>query len=197
MRISAAKTRNSRRPGSGFTLLEMVIVLLILAVTIGGAVTFMIQSSDERQLRESSDHIELLAKRARTISILHQTPYAIEFRPGRVKLLPLAESGVDERTTALGRTIGGERVELAGPTGRQPVREEVVIDNDQAMFIRRWNSDALLPMSDRIIHIWRFDPDGLCEPVTVRLERGDSWMSSTFHPLTATVPEDGREFEFR
>lgn len=175
----------------------MVIVLVIVAVTVGGAVTFMIRSSDERQLLNTTEEIEVLAKRARTISILHQTPYAIEFRPGRVKLLPLAEAGVDERTTALGRTIGGERVQQAGPGGRQPVREEIVLGGDQSMFIRRWNSEAMLPMSDRIIHIWRFDPDGLCEPVTVRLVRGESWINSTFHPLTATVPEDGREFEFR
>lgn len=196
MRISAVKTRNNH-PRSGFTLLEMVIVLVIVAVTVGGAVTFMIRSSDERQLLNTTEEIEVLAKRARTISILHQTPYAIEFRPGRVKLLPLAEAGVDERTTALGRTIGGERVQQAGPGGRQPVREEIVLGGDQSMFIRRWNSEAMLPMSDRIIHIWRFDPDGLCEPVTVRLVRGESWINSTFHPLTATVPEDGREFEFR
>ena len=77
---SAAKTTESRR---GFTLLEIVIVLAIAAVIMGGAVGMMVYSSDERVLRDASGEIEMLAKRARTTAILQQTPYALEFRQGR------------------------------------------------------------------------------------------------------------------
>ena len=56
----------------------------------GGAVGMMIYSSDERVLRNASGEIELLAKRARTTAILQQTPYALEFREGIVRLMPLA-----------------------------------------------------------------------------------------------------------
>src|SRR6478752_6594950 len=90
--ISAAKTNKSPR---GFSLLEIVIVLAIIAVILGSAVGLMVFSSDERVLRNTSGEIELLAKRARTIAILHQTPYALEFREGIVRLLPLAQAGMD------------------------------------------------------------------------------------------------------
>lgn len=191
MTISAARTSKWRQPG--FTLIELVMVLGITAMVLGGAVTVMVFSTDERDLRNASGEIQVLAKRARTISVLHQTPYAIEFRPGKVRLLPFSEAGADERKTALGRSIGGERVERAEPGGRTPVREEISIGSDITMFIRRWNSDALLPMSERVTHVWRFDPDGLCEPVSIRLVLGDSWAEDTFHPLTAGVQDSQLE----
>lgn len=178
--ISAVRTCDRHR---GFTLIEIVMVLAISAMLLGGAVALMVFRTDERALRNAAGEIELLAKRARTIAILHQTPYALEFRPGSVRLLPLAEAGQDETKTALGQTIGGEKVE----TDDGSVHDAYTLDGDMACFVRRWNSADWLPMSDRIIHVWRFDPDGLCEPVSVRLSVGPNFIETTFHPLTATV----------
>ena len=68
------------KPQRGFTLIEIVMVLAIAGVVMAGAVGFMISSSDERALRNTSGEIELLAKKARASAILHQTSYALEFR---------------------------------------------------------------------------------------------------------------------
>lgn len=178
--ISAARTCKQRR---GFTLIEIVMVLAIAAMLLGGAVALMVFRTDEKTLRNDAGEIELLAKRARTIAILHQTPYAIEFRPGRVRLLPLAEAGQDETKTALGQTVGGEKVEPGGGS----VHDEIALDASMTCFVRRWNTSDWLPMSDRIVHVWRFDPDGLCEPIGVRLSIDSNYIEITFHPLTATV----------
>ena len=43
------------------------------------------------------------------------------------------------------------------------------------------------------MHVWRFDPDGLCEPISVRLTLDKSWMEDTYHPLTATIRESALE----
>jgi hypothetical protein len=160
-------------------------VLAITAALIGGAVTFMVFNSDERELRNASGEVELLAKRARTIAILQQKPYAIEFRPGSIRLLPFAEAGQDETQTALGQTIGGEVVETGSQNG--PVRDRINLNAPMEPFVRRWNTEDWLPMSDRIIHVWRFDPDGLCEPLGVRLNLGRNYIETIYHPLTATV----------
>ena len=71
--ISAAKT-NNRLPG--FSLLEIVMVLAIASIVMGGALGMMVMHSDEHVLRRASGEIELMAKRARTTAILKQTPYA-------------------------------------------------------------------------------------------------------------------------
>ena len=180
---SAARTNNKR---AGFTLLEIVIVLAIASVVMGGAVGYMIYSSDERVLRNTSGEVELLAKRARTISILQQTPYALEFREGVVRMLPLAQAGRDEKRTAGGRRIGGEPAEEADSGGEALTFD---LDPEMKVFVKRWDSNEWLPTEKNAIHIWRFDPDGLCEPLSIRYALERSWAEDTFHPLTASIRE--------
>lgn len=186
--ISAVKT-NDRGRLRGFTLLEIVIVLAISAVVMGGAVGLMVYSSDERVLRNASGEVELLAKRARTTAILLQTPYALEFREGIVKLMPLAEAGRDEKRTVGGHRIGGEKVVEEGGGERWEYR----LEGGMQVWVRRWNSSEWLATRKDTVHVWRFDPNGLCEPVSVRLALEKSWIEDTFHPLTATVRESFME----
>ncbi len=183
MMISAVRTRNNR--SRGFSLLEIVIVLTIAALMMGGAVGLMVYSSDERVLRNASGEIELLAKRARTTAILLQTPYALEFREGIVKLMPLAEAGRDEKRTVGGRRIGGEPVVREGSGERW----EYPLEGGIQVSVRRWNSAEWLATRKNAVHVWRFDPDGLCEPISVRLALDKSWAEDTYHPLTATIRE--------
>lgn len=185
--ISVAKTT---RRAHGFTLLEIVIVLAIAAVIMGGAVGMMIYSSDERLLRDASGEIEMLAKRARTTAILQQTPYALEFREGIVRLMPLAQAGRVEKRTVGGRRIGGEPVEDEGGGNRW----ELPLERGISVFIRRWNSGQWLATVKDTVHVWRFDPNGLCEPISVKLVvDGKSWSEDTYHPLTATIRESQLE----
>jgi len=185
---SAARTTDRR--SRGFTLLELIVVLSIAAIVLAGGVGMMIYSSDERELSDVSSGIELLAKKARTMAILQQTPYALEFRDGVVKLLPLANAGMDETRLSSGRQVGGEvDDESAG------VVDSYHLSGDVGMFVRRWNSDAWLTTRNKSIHIWRFDPNGISEPLGVRLTLNDSWSEDTYHPLTATIRD--RQFEMR
>lgn len=178
--ISAVRTNNRPR---GFTLLEIVIVLAIAAMVMGGAAGFMVYSSDERVLRDVSGQIELLAKRARTTSILQQTPYALEFRLGIVRMLPLARAGI----------IGKERPGLGDLAESVDDDQQVALKGDMQLSILRWNSEKWLGTGKNSIHVWRFDPDGLCEPISIRLSLDKSWMEDSYHPLTATIRDSQLE----
>ncbi len=174
----------------GFTLLEIVIVLMVFALILGGAITTVVLSSSERTLTNTSSEIELLAKKARTAAILHQKPYAIEFHENKLRLLPFAEASESERTTALGNEIGGTAVDDEdGPT----LREEITIDPDITLGVRRWNTKDFVAPSKNFVPVWRFDPNGLSEPITVRMTVGESYAQDTYHPLTATISDSELE----
>ena len=174
----------------GFTLIEIVIVMAIVAVVMGGSIAAMLHSSPEKVLTNASGEIELLAKKARSAAILHQKPYAIEFHENRLRLLPFAEASESERTTALGNEIGGTAVDSeGGPT----LREEISIDSDIALGVRRWNTEDFVVPSKNFVPVWRFDPNGLSEPITVRMTVGESYAQDTYHPLTATIADSELE----
>ena len=174
----------------GFTLIEIVMVIAIAAIVMGGAVGLMVFSSDERTLRNASGEIELLAKRARTISILKQTPYALEFRHGMVRLLPLAQTGVENKKISRSNP---KRNLQAPESASADESRQLALEDGLKISIRRWNSDEWLNTAKDAVHIWRFDPDGLCEPLSVRLALGTSFIEDTYHPLTATIRESQLE----
>jgi prepilin-type N-terminal cleavage/methylation domain-containing protein len=193
--ILAARTTDRR---SGFTLIEMVMVLALAALVMAGAVGMMVYSSDQRQLERKSSEIEVFAKRARTIAQLQQKPYALQFIPGKVRLLPFAEASKSESLMPSGRPVGGAHA--TEPEGEPsaviaPVYDEISLEGDFAVFVRRWASDAWLPMNERQPQVWRFDPDGLCEPLGVRLTLGESWVEQGYHPLTASVTDLSTQFK--
>lgn len=177
--ISAARTN---KPQRGFTLIEIVMVLAIAAIVMGGAVGLMVSSSDERALRNVSGEIELLAKRARTIAILNQTPYALEFREGVVRLLPFAQAGLELK-----------KGELEMPTSSAEESRQIQLEDGVEISVRRWNSEQWLNTEKKAVHVWRFDPDGLCEPISVRMSLDKSWAEDSYHPLTATISDSQLE----
>jgi len=180
----------TKRGSGGFTLLEIVIVLMVFALLVGGAITAVVLSSSERALTNASGEIELLAKKARTAAILHQKPYAIEFHENSLRLLPFVEASETERTTALGNEIGGTAEEdSSGAT----MREEISIDPDIAVSVRRWNTQDFVAPSKSFVPVWRFDPNGLSEPITVRMTVGESYAQDTYHPLTAAIADSELE----
>jgi prepilin-type N-terminal cleavage/methylation domain-containing protein len=179
-------TKTNKRSRGGFTLLEMVMVLALAAVLMGGALGIMLSSSDEKTLNHATGEIELLAKQARTISILHQTPYALEFREGVVRLLPFAQAGGD----------GKRAIEATDPAGGSENRV-YHFDPGVTVSVRRWNTDRWLAAAKDDVHVWRFDPDGLCEPISIHVGYGNSWMEDTFHPLTASAILEEKSSEIR
>lgn len=186
---SAARTTD-RAPG-GFSLLEIVMVLAIAAMVMGGAVGLMVYHSSESELRRVSSEIEVLAKQARTISLLQQKPYAVQFVPGKVLLRPLAEiTGVLETTNPRGEEGSGSPSESSAP-----IHKEITLRPELELSVRRWASDSWLQPDEKKSQVWRFDPNGLCEPISVRMVYDGSTMENDFHPLTAAIRESYMEIK--
>jgi prepilin-type N-terminal cleavage/methylation domain-containing protein len=183
----------TQRRASGFTLLEMVIVLALIGLAMGGAITLFITTSAERQLKSSAGDLELLAKRARSVAMVQQTPYAITFFENSVRLSPLVEAGYSDDEIKARQQLEADALAAGGTAPKfNPVRETVSLSNFD-LFVRRWGSNNWVPMRRNDPQVWRFDPNGICEPVGVRIEYEDGWMEMEFHPLSANVRERSME----
>ncbi len=199
--ISAARTNAAGT--RGFTLLELVIVMMVVALLGAGAIGYMILSSDERSLNNASAEVEVLAKRARTIAALQQRPYALEFFENRISLMPLAEAMVDpgdredilaaQEDAAAERAAASEDGMPPAASGFESVHAGWELDPEMRLLVRRWASDEWLAISGGNRQVWRFDPEGFCEPIAVRIQIGESWKESEFHPLTGSIRDSFSE----
>lgn len=183
MTLTVRTTNSFCRRGGGFTLLEITVVMALAMMMVGAALGLMISSPTESALKGTSGKIEGFAKRAHMVAMLHQTPYALEFTPTKVRLLPLAELSIGH----------SEKREKSIHT-RPPVHDEILISGMTAS-LRRWNASEWLPLDVKHPLVWRFDPDGLCEPLSVRLTMEKGWISQAFHPLSATAHETEMEIK--
>ena len=175
MTISAVRKSSNRR--KGFTLLEIIVVLALTMLVIGGAIGAMYLNRDEARLKGSINDIEMLAKRARTVAVLQQRPYALEITREGVEMMPLAEAMIDP----------GERKDWLQEDG---VYDGWLKEEEMGLLVRRWASTDWLPLKRDETHVWRFDPDGVCEPIGLRIQlENGNWISTSFHPLSA-APSD-------
>ncbi len=183
------KQRNRR----GFTLLEMVIVLALIGLAMGGAMALFITTSAERRLKGTAGDLELLAKRARAVSMVQQTPYAITIFSESVRLSPLVEAGyTDDQLRERQDTEEAAR-DMGLPAPKfSPVRESVSLEG-YAVAVRRWGSDNWVSMLRNDPQVWRFDPNGVCEPMGIRVEYDDGWIEMEFHPLNASIRDRSME----
>ena len=170
-------------------------MLVLITLMVGGAVGYMVVSDDERALRRSSVEVESLAKRARAVAALQQRPYALEFYEQTVTLMPLAEAMIDPRDREKMMAHQEQMIaEGAAPAPAfSPVHASWTVDEDLRLFVRRWASDTWLPVDTKNRHLWRFEPEGFCEPLGVRFAADRSWLEAEFHPLTGGIREESQE----
>ncbi len=196
-KMTLAARTPSKASAGGFTLLEIVIVLLAIAVVAGSAIGMMVLSRDERVLSEATGEVGLLAKRARTLAALQQRPYALEFYENRVTLMPFAEAMLDpeQRATAAAalEAEAAESPDAVAASRFNSIHASWAAGDEMQLYVRRWASDQWVPIDGKNRQVWRFDTEGFCEPVRVRFQLGKSWEEAEFHPLTASIRDRSSE----
>lgn len=76
----------------GFTLIEIMVVLLIVAITIG-MVGINLQRGDNNRVQEEADRIVILLQAAREEAILQGQVFAVQFDQGGYRFLRLNNKG--------------------------------------------------------------------------------------------------------
>ena len=144
----------------GFTLIEIAIVLAIIVLIIGAAVPLSSGFMGEQRLRDVVRELLVLAKTARSEAM----------STGRASAVVFGKKGFG----------------LARP-GEEELAERYLLPRGMAYVLVPFGEErAVKPDGQR----WIFQPTGLCEPVTFRLEEDEAWMQVSFDPLTANIAEE-------
>jgi len=81
--------------------------------------------------------------------------------------------------------------------GSQSWPRREVIEGDYFVEVRRWGTDNFIPIVEREEQTWIFDPNGLCEPVAVRISKDDgrNTITRVFHPLTGLAADEATSID--
>ncbi|MDA0812860.1 MAG: prepilin-type N-terminal cleavage/methylation domain-containing protein [Verrucomicrobia bacterium] len=176
------RTNRGQRLSTGFTLIEIVIVLAILALMTGLTVLSINSVSSERQLRGPAENFKDFAKQARMFAIVEQRPYQVLMTPRSIRL------------QSSGQVLNEDYVNKDGELNENiPSIKRYDLDDDTRMLIRRWRDQDWRPVK---IDSWVFEHTGICEPLSVRFERvtDGSFLELTFNALTANVENENARF---
>ncbi len=206
-------TGSSPLSSRGFTLVEVVIAITVVAILTGLAVPAIDGVQRERNAREPVTELVLLAREVRGRAMAEQRPYQIVFdnegfrasrffNPygGREEFETLREElkqielrdeiieASESRGIALEETVpdpARERVE-------EGIRfiKEYEIGSDLQVSLRFWDDTQWTVMAGSEYRRWIFQPSGMCEPMRVRVEAEKSFFEVEFHPLTADVKSE-------
>ncbi len=184
------KSRLTWRTGQqrGMTLLETILAMVIVLVVIGVGLAYQFTSNDKELLRKASIRIEAMSSRGHAMSVLHQKPFWIRIEHDKIVL-----AGADVR-----RQAPEDQVGISGLTEDEEFSEsnEEIYDTleagETAIALRRWGTqdDAWIEPEEGESIVWQFQSTGLCEPVSIRVAREDSYIIMHMNPLTARVDEE-------
>ena len=156
---------------SGFSLLEMIIVLALIMLFSGFLVVGLGNDKPERLLTRASSEIKAAALRASQMALLHRRDYYVHFvdRSAILSESPvspaeqLAVAGADSRTIE-----------------RYPMPDEVKAEL-QLPGTKEWRNPSGFS--------WRFRSSGLSDPVLLRYSYDRSFIELNFNVLTARAEE--------
>ena len=215
----------------GFTLIELVLALMVIAMLVGVAIPAMQGLSDERDARKPIDELSRMVLEVRTRAMLEQEAYQIVFDADGIYALryfhpfrnrddfkqlliemkkPQQAVGAAKEDVARATPVATS-VEGAGPGApvetKQTLPSEIEKShltpqtsqrrdsfllkydkpNDLDLTVHFWGDTQWYKAENDFFRRWIFQPSGMCNPLQVRIEKGDSFFEVQFDPMTGEI----------
>jgi prepilin-type N-terminal cleavage/methylation domain-containing protein len=171
---------------TGFTLLEMCMVLLVIAILAGLSMPAMQSAFTEQAVRRDAHQLALMVKTAMIQSAEQHRTYVIDLTDTTMALHPEGETAADPDASA---STNDEDASADDSSAPQDV--EITSDLDppnQLLAPDPLKADAWSAMPPDTQ--WVFEPGELCPASRVRLKRGDAWLEMSFNALTGNVENE-------
>ena len=174
--MNIVRGHRSNKHSSGFSLLEIVFVLGLIAVLVTWITVSVSTVETEDKLRAASGEIIAMAAQARNIAVRQQRVYEVVLTEEKVSLAPKYPKFEEY-----------EQEEGEQPLAHKDITSSRDNDDEVTYEILRWRSDDWIELEkDKEVTV-SLDPSGLVEPISIRCTIDKSWIMQELHPLTAHV----------
>lgn len=206
------------RAQGGFTLVEIVVTLTIIAVAFTITVPVVNSLRQEQQAREPVIELVRLAKEARIRAMREKRPYQVAFYPGGFvasryfsPYLQLAELNImlEEAETGEYRSnpnADDNDSDLDAGAGETPKTDLPIaptapklddhwqmrynLQPDSHYSLKFWNEVVETAVEGDVVKLWVFQPTGICQPLKLHLERPGVFFDVEFGALTADITRE-------
>lgn len=202
----------------GFTLVEIVIALTIVAVLAAASMPMLKGFQEERVAREPVTALLKLAREARLRAMQEKRPYQVAFHATGFtasryfnpylqleQLNEFLESG--EEAPAVQSTMQeGEKTDIDSgggsnkttdlPIAPPPPKydehwsEEYKLPQEVKYTIQHWYDAEPTTIEGEAVKLWVFQPSGVCQPLKVHVEGPASTFDVEFAALTADIVKE-------
>ncbi len=166
---------------AGFTLIEIIVVILLIITIIGIGILSLTAEGTRKQIEEPAADLKVLARRALTSAINERHAFAIHFTVDSFSLregsgaVAVEEAEADPRFAAL---YDEQRTNAGGVVEAHKL-ENLTVE------VRRWGEKHFRAPMEEGGDYWVFEPSGICEPIGVRLLHREGSIEMHFNPLSA------------
>lgn len=217
MRARPSSVRHAAA-GPGFTLVEIVIALTILAILAGVTIPTVRSIEREREARAPVSELARLARTVRARAMREQQPYQIAFDDRGFHAARFFNPyGKSEEFDALVQEIAQieqrqEIIEASKARGMDPeagleptaqdradealteglrYHESYEMPDGVRYSLMFWGETDWIDMqSSGEFRRWVFQPSGMSQPLKVRVESDNAFFEVDFHPLTGDVKSE-------
>ncbi len=202
VQLQVAQKRSASRL-TGFSLIELVIVMALIATVLTVALVSSFGRDGEKKLRRGTDAISGMVRRARAFAMLQQKVFLVTIEPNQIHIGAM-QAPPQEDKRRLRTSLRAREEEVDPSEVRQdfaPINESESWDEDLKIEIKRWGSKNWVEIEDdgdsqiKVRQVLRFEPSGISEPFAIRVTSKDGYIMQEFHPLSASVSNE--EFEIR
>jgi len=171
-----------RRGVSAFTLLEMIMVLVILAIMAGLSIPSIQTAFTEQAVRKDSHQLALMVKTAMIKTAEQHRNYEIDLSPTEMALHPVGQTAADPDAEA-----DSDTADDTTPVTAAPVDVSVTSEIDSANKLQTPDLTKVNAWVDIPPTTWVFQPGELCPATRVRFSRGPAWLEMSFDALTGNM----------
>jgi prepilin-type N-terminal cleavage/methylation domain-containing protein len=177
---------------SGFTLLEMIIVLVIIAILAASTIPAFNSAVNEHRVREDGHQLAMMVRQAMIQSAEQHRAFVMDLTRNTMSLKAQGDETKDDQDTQanLFKDSGSNET-----NSDQPLTEVVTQDVDLETTLDSPNK-LQVPDADRVNGWtdvpkdgveWVFQPGDLCPAKNVRIVRGDAYLELDFEALTGCI----------